>query len=122
MRRARQIHRYKSGARCTAINEAREAALPETTEVDEAIAASWVWWGLRARSEFSEHAFVLEPDRQSKSFVARRPCKASSGKVSTGRRRTFGILSRDGRSHVNDGDARQGPVAFGHSAEHRCQL
>ena len=75
-------------------------------------AASWVWWGLRARSEFSELAFVLEPDRQSKSFVVRRPCKASSGKVSTGRRRTFGILSRDGRSHVNDGDARKGPVAF----------
>ena len=75
-------------------------------------AASWVWWGLRARSEFSELAFVLEPDRQSKSFVVRRPCKASSAKVSTGRRRTFGILSRDGRSHVNDGDARKGPVAF----------
>ena len=75
-------------------------------------AASWVWWGLRARSEFSELAFVLEPDRQSKSFVVRRPCKASSGKVSTGRRRTFGILSRDGRSHVNDGDARKDPVAF----------
>ena len=37
MRRACQIHRYKSGARCTAINEARETALPETTEVDEAI-------------------------------------------------------------------------------------